>query len=290
MSVQKISVIIPTMNGAGELSELLNAILHQTRKADEIIIVDSESTDNTIEIAKSFSDVAIIHVKRKDFDHGKTRDMVLRMSKGDIIVFLTQDAIPANKELISRLTAPLSDKSVAVSVGRQIAKSSASIAEKLVRNFNYPAKSSVKSKSDITQMGIKTFFSSNACAAYNREIYIAAGGFEYSIKTNEDMFYAAKVIQNGYKVAYTAEAEVYHSHNFTFLEQYRRNYLQGYEIEKHRQLLGYVKQESEGIKLVKYVSRELLRHGHILEFIKFGFDCCARFMGSRAGKKAFQNE
>ena len=104
------------------------------------------------------------------------------------------------------------------------------------------------------------------------------------------MFYAAKVIQNGYKVAYTAEAEVYHSHNFTFLEQYRRNYLQGYEIEKHRQLLGYVKQESEGIKLVKYVSRELLRHGHILEFIKFGFDCCARFMGSRAGKKAFQNE
>lgn len=289
MSV-KISVIILTLNAGKELSILLYSIFAQSIKACEVIIIDSESTDNTLEIAKSFSNVKVIQIERKNFDHGKTRDMALRISHGDIIIFLTQDAIPANNKLIANLIAPFDDKNIAVTTARQIPKPNASNAEKLIRTFNYPTKSSIKSKEDIATLGIKTFFSSNVCAAYNREIYLAVGGFEYPIKTNEDMFYAAKVIQKGYKIAYVSEALVYHSHNLTLLEQYRRNYLQGYEIEKHKTLLNSVKQESEGLKLVKYVSKELIKHGHILNFVYFGFDCLARFFGSRAGKKAFLNE
>lgn len=289
MSV-KISVIILTLNAGKELSILLYSIFAQSIKACEVIIIDSESTDNTLEIAKSFSNVKVIQIERKNFDHGKTRDMALRISQGDIIIFLTQDAIPANNKLIANLIAPFDDKNIAVTTARQIPKPNASNAEKLIRTFNYPTKSSIKSKEDIATLGIKTFFSSNVCAAYNREIYLAVGGFEYPIKTNEDMFYAAKVIQKGYKIAYVSEALVYHSHNLTLLEQYRRNYLQGYEIEKHKTLLNSVKQESEGLKLVKYVSKELIKHGHILNFVYFGFDCLARFFGSRAGKKAFLNE
>ena len=287
---EKVSVIIPTLNAGMELAVLLHAIFEQSVKPDEVIIIDSESTDNTLEIAKSFSNVTVFQVERKDFDHGNTRDTVLRMSYGDIVIFFTQDAIPANNELIAKLIMPLKDKNIAVSIARQLPKKDASISEKLIRTFNYPAKSSIKSKKDIATLGIKTFFSSNVCAAYNRETYLAVGGFDYPIKTNEDMFYAAKVIQKGYKIAYISEALVYHSHNFTLLEQYRRNYLQGYEIEKHRTLLSCVKQEDEGLRLVRYVSKELLKHGHILNFIYFGFDCLARFLGSKAGTKAFQNE
>ena len=117
--------------------------------------------------------------------------------------------------------------------------------EQLVRTFNYPAKSKVRSKDYIPEMGIKTFFASDVCSAYRRNIYEELGGFDYPIKTNEDMFYAAKVINAGYKIAYRADAEVLHSHNFTLKEQYKRNYIQGYEIERHRDILGKSSQESE---------------------------------------------
>lgn len=280
----KISVIIPTLNAGKYLFELLDKIYSQTLKPDEIIIIDSSSNDNTIEIASSFSDTKIIQINKSDFDHGKTRDIALRRSEGDIVIFLTQDAIPANNELIANLVKPLSDTSIAVSTGRQLPKENASNIEKLVREFNYPNHSFVKSQKDIQILGIKAFFVSDACAAYNRKIYIELGGFDYPLKTNEDMFYAAKAIQNGYKVAYTAEAVVYHSHNFSILEQYRRNYIQGYEIERHKSLLSEVKAENEGVKLVMYVSKNLLKNGHIFEFIYWCVECCARMLGNKIGK------
>ena len=216
--------------------------------------------------------------------------MALRASGGDIAVFLTQDAIPADEDFLEKLTAPLKDKSVAVATGRQLPKPEASAMEKLVRSFNYPAESHIRSGDDLPRLGIKTFFCSDVCAAYTREIYLALGGFDYPLKTNEDMFFAARAIHAGYRIAYAAEAQVYHSHNLSLREQYQRNYAQGYEIERHRALLGGVRQESEGLKLVKYVSRELLRRGKLLSFVCFGFDCCARLLGSRAGKQAYRRE
>lgn len=286
----KLSIIIPALNAEKELPELLNALHQQRRQPDEIIIVDSSSTDNTVRICGSDSDVRLIQIDRKDFDHGRTRDMALRESIGDIVVFLTQDAVPANKEFLERLIAPLENDYVAVSTGRQLPKADASTMERLVREFNYPAESHIRSKADIPRMGIKTFFCSDVCAAYNREIYLKLGGFEHPLKTNEDMFFAAAAINSGFCIAYSADAQVFHSHNFTLKEQYKRNYIQGYEIERHRKELGNVSQESEGMKLVKYVGKELLQHGNVASFIYFGFDCVARLMGSRGGKKAYQKD
>jgi rhamnosyltransferase len=104
------------------------------------------------------------------------------------------------------------------------------------------------------------------------------------------MFFAAKAIRNGYRVAYAAEALVYHSHNFSLKEQYQRNYIQGYEIERHRPLLGEVNQESEGMKLVQFVSSGLLKKGQFVSFVHFGLDCCARLLGSKGGKKKYLSE
>lgn len=285
-----ISVIIPTLNAENELQELLSALKNQTIIPDEIIVIDSESDDGTKKICQSDADVTLLEIQRDEFDHGRTRDYALRSSKGDIVVFLTQDALPVGSVFLANLISPLSDDCVAVSTGRQVPKSNATAMEKLVRKFNYPAKSHVRSKEDLKRMGIKTFFSSDVCAAYNREIYLTLGGFEYPLKTNEDMFFAAKAINAGYKIAYAADAQVYHSHTFTLREQYRRNYIQGYEMEKHQGLLGDVSKESEGGKLVKYVSAHLLKHGRLVAFIRFGFDCCARYLGSRAGRHAYLKE
>lgn len=287
---EKVSIIIPTLNAGNELPALLEALKKQTYPFDELIVVDSESNDNTVEICKNEPLSTLIQIKRKDFDHGKTRDMAIRKSFGDIVIFLTQDAIPANEDFLTNLIKPLDEEKVAISTGRQLPKADATKMEQLVRTFNYPAESYIRSKSDLPNMGIKTFFCSDVCAAYKRDIYLQLGGFDYPLKTNEDMFFAAKVINEGYKIAYAADALVYHSHNFSLKEQYKRNFIQGYEIERHKDVLNNVKQESEGMKLVKYVSKGLLKKGRIFSFIHFGFDCCARLLGSRAGKNLYINE
>lgn len=290
MNTNMVSIIIPTVNAEACIGALINALQKQTCKPDEIIVVDSESSDRTIDIIKQYPDVQLFQIKRKEFDHGKTRDMALRASKGDYVIFMTQDAMLANEFCIEKLLEPMKqDKQVVLSTARQLPRTDAWRMEKLVRAFNYPAESRIRSKADIPDMGIKAFFCSDVCAAYRRDIYEKLGGFEYPIKTNEDMFYAAKVINNGYKIAYVADAVVIHSHNFTLKQQYVRNYIQGMEIEKHKDILGNVSQESEGMKLVKYVSLELLKRGQILSFVHFGFDCIARFMGSKAGKRVAQN-
>lgn len=282
-----ISIIIPTLNAEKLIKPLLDNLYSQTVAADEIIIVDSESTDKTVEICKSYPKVKVISILKKDFDHGKTRDMAFKQSKGDIVIFMTHDATPANKDFIKNLVSHLeSDSKLAVVSGRQVARSDAKEAERLVREFNYPAKSNIRSKKDIPIYGIKTFYCTDVCSAYRRSAYIDVGGFNYPLKTNEDMFFAARAIYKGYKAGYAADAIVFHSHNLTLKQQYKRNFDLGYELEKHKNLISNVSANSEGFKMVKYVSLKLLKKGRFISFVRFGFDCCARLLGNKKGKKA----
>lgn len=283
--MDKVSVIIPTLNAEKELPCLFETLKKQKHNIDEILVVDSESEDKTIDICKKEPLVRLIQIARKNFDHGGTRDFAFRQSIGDIVVFLTQDALPVNEDFLSNLIEPLRNKNVVISSGRQLPKKNATDIEKLIRTYNYPEKSYIKSSKDLPIMGIKTFFCSDVCAAYKKNVYVELGGFDYPIKTNEDMFFAAKAINSGYKISYTANALVYHSHNFSFIEQYRRNYIQGYEIEKHRELLNNVELDSEGLKLVKFVSGALLKKFKFISFIYFVIDCVFRVIGSKFGRK-----
>ena len=288
-----ISVIIPALNAEKDLPSLLQALRTQTLRPEEILIVDSESADGTVRIAEDAAEdlpVRVLSVKRAEFDHGKTRDWALRQSVGDTIVFLTQDAVPADESFLENLVRPLAEEKVAVVTGRQLPKADATPMEKLIRTFNYPAESHIRSEADVQKMGIKTFFCSDVCAAYNRKIYEELGGFVYPLKTNEDMFFAARAIRSGYRVAYAAEAKVLHSHNLSLKEQYERNRIQGYEIERHRPLLGNVSKVPEGFRLARFVSGGLLKQGRIVSFARFGLDCFARLFGSRAGRRQFLGE
>lgn len=280
------SIIIPTLNAADEIVPLIEMLQRQTVKLAEIVVVDSQSDDNTVELCAKFDKVRVIEILRKDFDHGKTRDMALKTCQTDYVLFTTQDAIPADEHYVENLLKPFSDSSVAIVTGRQTPKSDARLMEKLVREFNYPEESHVRSKADLDEYGIKTYFCSDVCSAYRRDVYEKLGGFEYPLKTNEDMFFAAKCINNGYKVAYAADAKMVHSHNFTLREQYDRNYIVGMELERHKDLLNGASADAEGMKLVKFVSSKLLKKGRFIQFIRFGFDCCARKLGNSKGKNA----
>ncbi len=281
----KISVIIPTLNASAVIKELLDRLLCQTVKADEIIVVDSASDDNTVALAKACQNVRVLEIERREFDHGGTRDLALRASKGDFVIFLTQDAVPANDRLIENLLRPFEDAQVSGVSGRQLPKADAKPYERLIREFNYPAKSFRRTKEDIPRLGIKTFFFSDACAAYRREVYLDLGGFEKNLLTDEDLFFAAKMIHAGYALVYAADAEVFHSHNLSLQQQYERNRMQGIEFKKHAQLLSGVSLEGEGVKMVKDVSKKLLSEGKVGNLLAFWLDCGARFLGSRAGRK-----
>ena len=282
----RVSVIIPTRDAERHIEALLSALEAQTLVPEEIIVVDSSSTDRTAQIAQRHGRVRFMTIPAASFDHGGTRDMAARQATGDALVFMTQDAVPADGAVLEALAGALEDGTVAAAYARQLPRPDAWPREKLVRAFNYPEQSTVHDRH--SRLGLRTYYLSNACAAYRRETYLALGGFETKLRSNEDMLFAAKAIRAGYRIAYCAEARVIHSHNLTLAEQYRRNKLQGYELARHRELLGDDSPVGSGKQMLLYVTRGLLRQGRLPDCLAFGLDCVARFAGNRAGKREFE--
>lgn len=286
-----LSVIIMTLNAQPFLRTQLRRLLAQSMPPDELIVADSGSEDDTLRICAEFSGVRVLHIPRGSFDHGASRDFALRESRGDIVIFLTQDAIPADRHALRALTDFLQRGShMAAAYGRQLPRRSSPLYEQYVREFSYPAESFVRYEKDIPAFGIKVFNLSNAFAAYRRDAYFALGGFPHPIKTNEDMMFAAHAVRSGWGIGYAAKARVIHSHNFTLRQQYRRNFLIGYELERHRALLQGAPADRQGMRMVRHVSLRLLSGLHGIAFLRFGLDCCARLLGSRMGRRKRQKE
>ena len=281
-----ISLIIPTLNAESEIGTLLESLLTQSCVPDEIVVVDSSSEDKTVAIASSFREVAVEVIDRRDFDHGLTRDRALRRSSGDVVCFMTQDAVPANGAFVENLIAPIiEDPSIAISSGRQLPKADARRFEQLVRAFNYTGESKVHSKDDVPRLGIKAYFATDVCAAYRRSAYLELGGFGQT-DMSEDMLMAAKAVNAGWKVAYAADAEVYHSHNLTLRQQYERNFAIGRFLERNADLISCASEVGEGGRLAKAVAATLVKEGNISELLAFAADCAARLAGNRAGRRS----
>ena len=217
-----ISIIIPTRNGASTLRELLAALTIQSLQADEILVIDSDSDDDTVEIATGYG--AVVHsIELDSFDHGGTRTKAARMAQGDVLVFLTQDVLPKSPTMLEKLTAPiLTSNDVSMSYGRQLPSFQATEIAAHLRNFNYPSESRVKTYQDRQQLGFETVFVSNSCAAYRRSSLAEIGFFEADLIFGEDSCAAGRLLENGGKIAYAAEAAVYHSHNYSWSEEFCR--------------------------------------------------------------------
>ncbi len=284
MSVNNISVIIPTLNAGTMIDDLLSALERQTITPAEIIVVDSSSDDDTQAIVRTkHPEVRLLVIDRKDFNHGGTRDYVLRKSSGEFVCFLTQDALPKDNEFLARILRPFSDEHVALVYGRQLPRADARPAERIVRGYTYRPQSRTFTQADVKRLGINAFRASDVCAAYRRSAYLEVGGFENPVLTNEDMFIAARFLRAGWTIVYEADAQVVHSHNFTFKQQFNRNYIQGVEITRHAAILGNAKLTGEGFSMLTYTMKELLKEGEIMEAARFFVDCIFRYTGNRKG-------
>ncbi|OMH40825.1 glycosyltransferase family 2 protein [Desulfurobacterium indicum] len=279
-----ISVIIPTYNAEKYIERLLDALNNQTMRPDEVIVVDSSSSDRTVNIAVS-KGARVISIPKNTFDHGGTRTLAGKEAKGDILVYFTQDAIPANNRAIEFLTLPLEkDKEIAATYGRQIPYNDTDLFGKHLRLFNYPEKSFEKNLKDREHMGFKVAFLSNSFAAYNRNLLESVGWFPEGVIFGEDSVVAARLLLKGYKIKYVAEAKVYHSHSYSVFQEFRRYFDIGVFHRTQAWMLDtFGKPEKEGLKYVKSELKFLLNQKALYFLPKFLLKNLAKYVGYKVG-------
>lgn len=262
--MERVDVMIPVYHPGEEFAKLLNALCRQSYPVENIIVMNTEKKFWNPQWEDFYPKVKVTHLKKEDFDHGGTRRAAAKLSNAEIMVFMTQDAIPADEHLIRNLVHPLlADPKVGAAYARQLARPDCAYLEKYTRSFNYPEKSSVKWEKDTDRYGIKTYFCSNVCAAYKKNIYEETGGFTEHAIFNEDMIYAGTMVKKGFGIAYAADACVIHSHNYSCSQQFHRNFDLGVSQAEHPEIFEGVPSEGEGLRLVKKSFIYLVKTGHI---------------------------
>jgi rhamnosyltransferase len=217
-----VAVIVPTRNAGKCWTALRDGLSLQGLAAEQILIVDSSSEDGTRELAKA-EGYQVFRIDRGDFNHGGTRRLALELVPwASLVVYLTQDAVLATPDSIDILLSAFDDRRVAAAYGRQLPRLCAGPIEAHARLFNYPAQSDVRDFESRHELGIKATFLSNSFAAYRVEQLLEVGGFPSEVIMAEDAIVAGKLLLAGWKTAYVAEAQVYHSHAFGIGEEFRR--------------------------------------------------------------------
>lgn len=279
-----VDVVIPTYKPDSKFDKLLFMLQRQQYPIENIWIINTKAGKFPKQI-KETDQIHIHHIEPKDFDHGATRDKGMQMSNAEIVVFMTQDAVPEDEFVIGKLVEALDqDEKIGAAYAKQLAENGCNIIETYTRTFNYPEKSMIKTAEDIPRLGIKTFFCSNVCAAYRRSVYEKMGGFCKRTIFNEDMILAGNMVLSGYKIAYAAEAKVIHSHNYTGMQQFHRNFDMAVSQAEHPEVFNCVKSEKEGIKLVKMTAEHLLRikKGYLIPKLIYLSGC--KFIGYKLGR------
>ena len=253
-----IGIIIPTLNAENDLKKIFKYLNFDKYK---VLIIDSNSTDGTEKISKNHNCKFVIE---NNFNHGSTRERARKILSTDIIVYLTQDAHLFSHDSIDKLIKPLLDGEASMAYGRQIPRKNSNLFESTPVEFNYPNQSHFKSINDIKNHGVFTYFFSNNFSAYINNELDEIGGFK-KILTGEDYFACRKILKNGKNVAYVSDAKVYHSHNFSLLENFRRYFDTGYVRGKRKFIQSEVGHaDQRGFELSKLLIKKVISENILL--------------------------
>ena len=285
---KSVDIIIPTYRPDESAVYLIKKLLKQTYPIHEIHIIDTETGIFPKELKILSDKIRISKIKPERFDHGGTRHEGAMQSHADIIIYMTQDAMPVNEYLIEELVKAFDNEKIAAAYARQLPNSKCNVIERYTRAFNYPEQSRIKSLEDLETLGIKTYFCSDVCAAYRKSVYESLGGFEEKTIFNEDMIMAAKIIQSGGSVKYVAEAKVIHSHNYNCKQQFQRNFDLAVSQVEHPEVFQNIKSESEGMRLVKNTMTYLIKIKKPWLIIKLILQSAFKYMGYCLGRKYSQ--
>lgn len=288
-----VDVIIPTYHPDEKLDKLITRLNLQTKKPDNIIMINTREEGGrkkrggwkiNVRNFGCYANVKIVEIPKSEFDHGATRNRAAKLSRADIMIFMTQDAVPANKYLIEKLLKGFLDDDVAAVYARQSADMSSGIVEAFTRNYNYGSRDIKKTKEDIGKYGIKTYFCSNVCAAYRRDRFMEMNGFCEPAIFNEDMIMGAHLIERGYAIYYASRARVIHSHKYTAMQQFKRNFDIGVSQRMNDDIFRDIKSEGEGIRLVLYTLAFLLSKKKYLSIPGLIWQSAWKYIGFFMGK------
>jgi rhamnosyltransferase len=280
----RVGLVIPTLNAGGRWVECLAGVRAQSLIPQRLLVIDSASTDQSTVLAQE-AGFEVVRIDRSEFNHGGTRQWAVEyLSDCEIIIFLTQDAIPASTESISEIVRCFDDPAVAVAYGRQLPREGATPIESHARVFNYGPRTLKKDTAAAKQLGTKAFFCSNSFAAYSRRILLGLGGFRRDLILGEDMEFAARAIKAGYSNVYCATAPVYHSHDYTvaqILERY-------FDIGVFDGTNPWMREQfgSHGGEGLRFVASELryLAMNAPLEIPRALFQTAGKLVGYRLGR------
>lgn len=280
------ALIIPTFNGAAQWEELVEGIQRQTVIPYQVIVVDSSSTDGTAHAARS-AGFEVIDIDCGEFNHGATRQLAARYAPdADVLIYMTQDAIPCDSNSFRNLLMAFSDPAVGAAFGRQLPRREANPIEAHARLFNYPDSSSARSWESRLTLGFKSIFFSNSFGAYRYDALMGVGGFSSDLIFGEDTVLVARLHRAGWKTIYAGDALVMHSHDYSISKDFRRYFDIGVLHAREPWLLQQFGSVSgEGKRFVLSELRYLLRHSPLL--IPFA---CARTLAKYLGYRLGRNE
>lgn len=280
----KVNLFIPTLNAGPIWKDVLEGIALQNYPISRLVIIDSGSTDGTLELINEET-CDLIKIDKKDFDHGGTRQMAAEtFSDADVFVFLTQDAILADPDAIRIMVETLEgNPELGMVYGRQLPHKNAKVLETHARLFNYPAESKIKSMEDADRYGIRTISCSNSFAAYRKTAFFKVNGFPKGSILGEDVLIAGKMLLDGWKMAYLSDSKIHHSHDYTAIEEFKRYFDIGvFHVNNQWIFEKFGRAESEGFKYLTSELNYTFKHNPLLipkSLIATG----AKFIGYKLG-------
>lgn len=223
-----VSIIIPTKNAESDIEKCLNGIFQQkTGLKYEVVVIDSGSTDNTLQIVEKFP-VQLIPINAEEFGHGKTRNLGASLAQGKYLVYLTQDACPADEGWLENLITNFTAERVAGVYSRWIPKEDCNPLElrRILELFG-PFKE-IRALTGINiddySKYIKRFIHfSNVSSAIARDIWQKIPFNDYAVFA-EDQEWARRVLEAGYTIIYEPKSKVYHSHNDSLKTCFKRGF------------------------------------------------------------------
>jgi glycosyltransferase involved in cell wall biosynthesis len=222
----EISVLILTKNEAKHVGACLEAIFsQQTSVVFEVILVDSGSTDETLEIARKYP-VKIYQIPEETFHHARTRNYAASLAQGKYLVYLAADALPVTTDWLQILISNFSDPSVGSVYGRHLPKPGATAERHVVLGTVYGNERLVKEPSCRRELGYRYYHFSTVNAAIRKSVWQTIP-FPEDLRVFEDVGIAKGILDSGWKIVYEPRACVYHSHNHSAKDLFRRYFDSG---------------------------------------------------------------
>jgi rhamnosyltransferase len=226
--MQLLSVLLVTKNGRRDLERLLPVLYAQKNVGPfEVVAVDSGSADGTLDLLRLYS-IRLEQIPSDTFHHAQTRNLAAELSTGEILIFLSQDAVPASDLWLRKMISNFDDPAVAAVYGRQLAKAERCSERKDTFDLIYGTQRLIK---DPLHRNSLFYHFSDVNAAIRRSVWEQTK-FPADLKVFEDLGIAKRILDAGWKIVYEPEAAVFHSHNHSVTELFKRYFDIGYTLQR----------------------------------------------------------